>query len=217
MKSHFPLLLATSLILASHTTSAAVLAQWSYSEVPAGYVGTVEPFDYADGATVSDFDGHGSATIIEQFCYRGWSTTVDTNNYCGFTISPEAGKQLTVTHLDFSSVNSNGITGFQWGYRVDNGGGFGTWQLGNLYEPGETGFDFVSSSQNAKVWDIPDFTTTGTVEFGLFAQGLSTTSTLIVSQPRALVLNGSVTAVPEPSAALISAAGALVALRRRRR
>ena len=85
-----------------------------------------------------------------------------------------------------------------------------------MYELGEEGFGYIGA-EHAKVWDIPDFTTTGVVEFGLFAQALNTTSTVIVSQPGPLVLNGTATNVPESSAALLSAAGLLAALRRRRR
>lgn len=212
------LIFASALALVSvNQASAAMIAEWRYGSVPSGYVGPVEAYDYAAGVTPSDFDGHGSVGIIEQFVYRGWPTTIDLNNYCGFTVQAEPGNALTITDFKFSSVvGGSNVSAFQWGYRVNDGSGFGAWTLGELYETGDTGFNFVSSSLNEKIWDIADFTTTGTVEFGLFAQSPDTTSTLIVSQPRPLVLNGSVAAVPEPSAALLSVAGALVAFRRRR-
>lgn len=211
MKSYLPLLFATSLILAANTASAATLAEWRYDMVVPGSPEPIEAYNYEDGAIVSGFEGQGSASPAGQFRYVGWSTTIDTNNYCGFTVQAEAGKQLTITSLNFSSaVSAGSVTAFQWGYRIDGG----AWVMGELYELGEEGFGYVGA-EHAKVWDIPDFTTSGAVEFGLFAQALNTTSNIIVSQPNALVLNGSV--VPEPSAALLSAAGLLAALRRRRR
>lgn len=209
MKSFLPLFFSTTLVLAANTAAAATLAEWRYDSVVAE---PFEAFNYEDGALVSGFQGHGSANIGPQFRYRGWSTTIDTNNYCGFTIQAESGKQLTITSLNFSSaVSAGSVTAFQWGYRVDGG----AWTLGELYELGEEGFGYIGA-EHAKVWDIPDFTTTGVVEFGLFAQALNTTSTVIVSQPGPLVLNGTATNVPESSAALLSAAGLLAALRRRR-
>lgn len=214
-KAHTSLALAAYTLLLTCAAPAAMIAEWDSSSITPG-PGPYEAYDYAAAVSVSDFGGHGSASATAQFRYRGWSTTIDLNNYCGFTVQATPGNALTITDLAFaSSVSAGNVTAFQWGYRVNEGAGFGAWTLGELYESGDPGFGFDAVSP--KAWDIADFTTTGVVEFGLFASSSDTTSSVIVSQPQKLTLNGSIAAVPEPSAALLSVAGALVALRRRRR
>lgn len=130
---------------------------------------SARPFDWADNLpTPSNIGPAGSIARSGAggFDFSGWAPTFDVNNYVGFRVTAQSGVPMLLTSLDFfTSANSSfGITSYKWGYRVDDGSGYGEWVFGNTYTPAHSAF-----SDGFKTWDFPDFSTTGTVEFGLFA------------------------------------------------
>ena len=224
MKFNIPILAATFALSLVHSASAAIVATYWKSEHT-----TTTPLaahDYLDGVSASSFDKHGSVTNLSQGYFSGWTTTLDDPgypNYAGFTVEAEDGFQMTLTSLDLSTgVRRIGagagavvdpITSYRWGYRVDNGAGYGDWVFNSkIYTPAD-GTAFWSTA-TAKNWDFEDFTTSGKVEFGVFASASAPAQLQFSAQP--MNLNGTVSAVPEPSAALLGALGGLALLRRRR-
>jgi hypothetical protein len=174
----------------------------------------VDPHDYADHLTVSSLLSQGSVSRVNgEFEYRNWDTAMNPDDFIGFSVSTENGYQMTLTDFDFSSVVTSGSVGaFRWGYRVDNGSGFGTWIFGTTYSSGDAGF-----GSGVKEWDFADFTVTGTVQFALFAQAPDGAGGVFLSAPGGnLTLNGSVAPVPEPSSLFLAALGGLALVRRRR-
>lgn len=197
------------------SANAALVASFHSDDTPPfGSLAPVEPHDYADHLVVSSLLPQGSVTRVNgEFEYRNWDTTMNPDDFIGFSVTVESGYQMTLTDLDFSSVVTAGsVSTFQWGYRVDDGSGFGAWNYGTIYSTGNAGF-----ASDIKEWDFSDVAVTGTVQFALFAQAPNGTSGVFLSQPGgSLTLNGNVAAVPEPSAFLLAALGGLAAFRRRR-
>ena len=212
MKKSIVLSFAVLSVFISNAHSA-VVAQWI-----AGNVGLTEvepePWNYADNVAVSKLTVHGSiekAAGTSRALWQGWTTTVhDTMNYLGFTITPEPGFQLSLTDLDSVPANprARGL-GHSWGVRVNNGSGFGAW----TFQATQTENGYLNEF-------LVPITTTGTVELGFFAWALTPeenyTPFLDTGGNYNLELNGTVSAVPEPSAALLAGLGALALLRRRR-
>ncbi len=212
----------------SSTASAAVVATYWRSEQPTA--GPLPAHDYLDGVSASNLDSHGTVVSIGQGYYRNWTDGVEnqsSSNYVGFTLEAEEGFQMTLTSIAaYSAVVRRGvgpgstidpITAFRWGYRVDDGAGYGDWVFNPKIYTLADGVAFRDGSVD-KGWDFADFTTSGKVEFGLFASASASTAQLIFSEQN-LNVNGSVSAVPEPSTyALIIIAGlAVMVVARRRR
>ena len=223
MKINISILTTAFVLSLGHSASAAIVATyWKTEHTTAAPLGA---HDYLDGVTASSFDRHGSVTFVAggNGSFTGWTTTLDDPgypNYAGFTVEAEDGFQMTLTSLELSTgVVRNGtvtqpITSYRWGYRVDSGAGYGDWVFNSkIYTPADgSSFWFTG---NLKTWDFEDFTTSGKVEFGVFAT-MSAPAQLIFSGSNPMNLNGTVSAVPEPSAALLGALGGLALLRRRR-
>lgn len=210
MKSRFILFCLALQAVPAH---AALVVAWDMDQVPNGQFDPAS-WDEDDHVTSSVLAAHGT---VQKFgnnpgSYWGYSTVIDTNNYLGFTVTPEAGYQLSLTDLVSRPGSDDGSLGsYQWGYRINTGSGFGAWTLSpvNSITPG------------AKTWNFADFSTTGTVEFGFFANATDPSVVVKAAGPgptgNELQLNGAVvTAVPEPSAAVLACLGALAAFRRRR-
>ncbi len=215
------LLFAGALSGAATSARADIVATyWPTSEFTAG-AGELQPHDYLEEVSASSFQAHGSLTVSQsQLRIFGWGTTMSLVDYAGFTVTADPGFQMTLTDFQMSTAVSAGVvTAFKWGYRVNDGSGFGDWTYDQTYSLGDPGFGYIGV-ENEKTWDFADFSTTGTVEFGLFASASGAGSAqILVSQPSHMFLNGSVSAVPEPSTyALIAIAGtaALILARRRK-
>ncbi|MFD0893966.1 PEP-CTERM sorting domain-containing protein [Luteolibacter ambystomatis] len=195
------------------SSHAALVVAWDMNNAPTG-LNPPESWDQDDHVISSTLDTHGA---VYQFnttpgFYAGFGPSLNMSNYIGFTVKTTPGYQMNLTDLAYIvSADDASAGSHQWGYRIDNGSGFGAWTLSPV----------LTNATAIKTWDFSDFSTTGTVEFGFFATALATTN---VVKPAAgapnrndLQLNGLVvTAVPEPSSVLLLSLGALGAFRRRR-
>lgn len=227
MKLKF-VLLSLALAAASSFSAQAVLIV-SYSSVDSGVVSgnipsipghdwhdnLIDPpgFKPATGSGVSFITGSGPT----QFNLTGYGSTIDLTKYAGFQISVEPGYQFTLTDFVYNNASGDPTGSFQWGYRIDlnNDGDFSDgaaegWTLGRLWTSAD-GADFGPNRlQRPKTWTFAaPIVTTGAIEFGVFGTGTGI-------QGAAYTLNGSIAAVPEPSAAVLGALGCLALLRRRR-
>lgn len=195
-----------------------MIAQFNSSFVTPGS-DIVPAADYADHLVVSDFAP--SVEDIDRIgggvSYDGWGTTVDINRYVGFKVSVDPGYQLNLTDFAFRSapISSMAVTSYVWGMRVDNGSGFGGWLFGKVYTAADSDFALIGF-QNVKSWDFQDFSTTGTVEFGLFAAASDADQVMEAFRSNSTMLNGTVTVIPEPSVAVLGLVGSIAFFRRRR-
>jgi hypothetical protein len=217
MKVSSFLSIAAAIVTLSGTVShAATLASYSNLDNPNN--NPLQPNNWGDfvekPSVLTGAAGSGITKVDNQY-YTGWSTSIDTSKYVGFTIVPTNGYQITVTDMSFRTrpADTNAQTSFVWGYRINEGAGFGQWNFGSIWNNDSANY----TSSLAKTWDIPDFTTTGTVEFGVFA----TTANASSMEIRTAQVNGTMApaaAVPEPSTwALLglSATIAVIGFRRR--
>jgi hypothetical protein len=208
-------ILATFAALAS-AADAAMVARYSSGFVTSGS-DAIPAADFADHVTASDLTP--SVGTIHRVGgnanYDGWTPSVDITRYVGFQVSAEPGYRLDLTDFTFrtGATVSPFVDSYVWGMRVDNGLGFGAWSFGTTYTNADPGFSLVGPG-DVKTWDFEDFSTTGTVEFGLFAS--ASDSGYMVEVLRTNILNGTVTQVPEPSAAILGIVGCLAFFRRRR-
>lgn len=220
-------------VLAAFTlpASAAVISAWDSTQ----HNETTEtqppaPWFQSANATTSRLSYHGSiagAARASSLITSGWGAAIDLNNYVGFTVSAKPGYELQLTSLENSAIKSTSSasnpTSAQWGYRINTGSGYGSWNFSGTFA-----LTTASGLGGAmRMWDFADFTTTGTVEFGLFAWGGTATPSRLTAvadmgaSPTNLngyemVLNGELTAVPEPSSILLGSLASLFLLRRRR-
>jgi hypothetical protein len=167
----------------------------------------------------------GQQSGANSFNSNNWNLTntlIQSANYISFTLQAAASNSLTLTSLDYVVNGSNtGPNTGRWGYRV---GGSGSFTL----QPSFT-LTFATPGSLA-TWDFDDFTATSSevVEFRFWANGATSingsTSTAFGTvrisniSGNDLVLNGSVTAIPEPKAIaifVISAMGILFFRRRK--
>jgi hypothetical protein len=205
----------------SGTASAELIAAWDLSNAPTNTADSAPPpWDFANHVTVSDFTFHGSTVAgpnsTSPMIWAGWGTTINLNNYVGFTVKANTGYQLNLTDLFYvntGGIGSNNATSFNWGYRVDGG----SWTL-----KGEVPYD---GNADLVTWTFDQpIVTTGTVEIGFFSSATNlsgyTVPTLNLNG-NDISLNGTVTpaAVPEPSTIGFAAAGlaALAAIGRSRK
>lgn len=214
MKTKSLLIVVAAVISLANPASAALIAAWDANNTPATSVNPEPaPWDYHDNVIVSSMTMHGSVVAEfsgSPFRYKGFSGSIDTNNYLGFTVRPEVGYQMTLTDFSFVQPDYSGIS-YSWGYRI----GGGAWDMfsGEITFDGTPAFrDFVFGSP---------IVTTEEVEFGFFASANTLESGLVVTlgvpNRNEIQVNGSVEAVPEPSSAILGVLGACAAISRRRR
>lgn len=174
--------------------------------------------------TPSHMTPHGSISKagFNQLAWTGFTMSHNLTDYVGFGLSIPEGKQFELTSLNFNFALSGPgfpavqrLDGIAWGYRIDNGSGYGSWNLSSVYS---------SSSSSAVVaewiFDQP-IVTTGSVEFALFGMGATTGTannrSVLFSGSPSVAVNGNINAVPEPSAALLVSLCGLAGFFRRKR
>jgi hypothetical protein len=143
-------------------------------------------------------------TANNSFNSNNWniSNTFDqTSKYISFSLLPKSGYEMTLESLSYVMNGSNTAPGTgRWGFRI------GTSESFTLQNTFAMAFALPSSSA---VWDFTDFTTSDVVEFRFWVYGASSINGGVSASTGSvrignitgndLVLNGSVTAVPEPS------------------
>jgi hypothetical protein len=148
--------------------------------------------------------GLNAAPVSNAFNSNNWNVTStfdESNKYISFSLTPISGFQITATNLSYAinGTTTAPNTG-RWGYKV----GSASFVLQNP-------FSLTNPAPSLTTWSFTEFTTTETVEFRFWA--FSDTNIASTGAPSAstgavrvvniagndLVLNGSVTAVPEPS------------------
>jgi hypothetical protein len=182
--------------------------------------------DISSGLNELSRTGVLQATANNSFNSNTWnitSTFDEADKYISFTLAPLTGYEMTLTSLQYVVNGSNTGPGTgRWGYSV-NGGSFVLQDAFNL--------TFALPSSLGE-WDFNDFTTDQSVEFRFWAFGSTAiNSGSTVGNAGAvrvaniagndLVLNGSVSVIPEPSTVGLLGLAALGlathVLRRRRR
>ncbi len=219
MKKIIPALLASAFLCS--TTHAAIISAFDYQN------SMISPWYHDSNVAVSDLTLNGGLTYVSTFTptdVRGWtpSAVVNTAQSMSFTIEAAQGYQMELTSLKFGAAWSGNtaaeakLTNAAWGYRVDNGSGYGAWTLYTfaLLSVGEAGRPEWTFDQPVIVGDG------GTVEFGFFAWGATATGGRVAPKLSGtgddMIVNGTVSAVPEPSSLLMGLTGALALFRRRR-
>ncbi len=206
-------LAATGLL--AHSASADMIAKWIPQNT--GVQTVILAADWNDNVSQpTGFTGFGGVakTGSSGMPFVGYSQSLDFTKYAGFSVTPLAGFQMTLTDITFMH-QADGVSSVTFGYRIDEGQGFGDWTGLQAYTPGF----FEQQSL-----DIVDFTTTGTVEFGFFAVGVhaNVSQNLLAFAGTDLSVNGTTapSAVPEPGAYALVLSGlavcAFITIRRRK-
>jgi len=208
------------------TAQAQILLSWDVQGT-----GTLNNTGYLQNSTatgITSTTGLGRTTVAwssagNSFSSNTWNLTNTFNeatNYINFSFTVDSGYAGTITSLSYAMNGSNTAPATQvWGYRINSGA-------------------FVLSSDlpitnpavsSLATWDFSDagITAGDTVEFRFWAYGTTSinggtsavggTTRIANITGNDLVLNGSVSLIPEPSTYALLGLGfaALVALRRR--
>jgi hypothetical protein len=202
---------------------------WDMQGVAGNSTSALAPFvatnlETTGGLNTLTRTGLTPVTSANTFNSNNWNITDtfdESNKYLSFSLTPSSGFQITATNLSYAlnGTNTGPNTG-RWGYKIGSGS-FVLQDTFTLANP---------APSSLSTWTFTEFTTTETVEFRFWAYGSTSISggtsatgggvrvTNITGND--LVLNGSVTAVPEPSTIAFmgfSALGLCFYLWRRRR
>jgi len=182
-----------------------VISEFSF-DISIGIEATIAPDSQPDNAVVSDFSrGSGINSVFGSGTFPGnsWTlaSTLDPNDYFSVTLSPNSGFSLDLTSIVFDERRS--------------GTGIREWSLFSSADNFATGITSVSVPDNT------DTRTQNTVNLGSSFTGLTDTtefrwygfsaeSGVGTWRLDNVVLNGSITAVPEPSTYALATAVVLI-------
>ncbi|GAA5123355.1 SdiA-regulated domain-containing protein [Luteolibacter yonseiensis] len=133
-----------------------------------------------------------------------WGTALRPSDHISFKVSALPGHKLNLTSFSFNTAlgeySYNLATSFVWAYRVDgnNDGTFEQdWTYGTLYSQATHGAAVFDRARTLD-WALPGLSTTGTIEFGLFATAPNAYGTVFLFSTDGagnggLSLNGTVT------------------------
>lgn len=208
IKSRISLVAAAAVLAFANPASAALVAAWDAQD---NRMWTNAAVETHSKVTVTALTLHGTVTQSSDYQFSGWSTSINPDNYVGFSVTPDEGYRLNLTNLLYAANNQH--SAFSWRYRVIDGSGPGEW------------ITLESRGVGAYVGDLTfsaPIVSTDTVEFGWFASASNTVRGLTfwagaTGRTDELVLSGSVDAIPEPSALLLSGLGCFALLSRRRK
>jgi hypothetical protein len=176
---------------------------------------TANAFVAGSGVTAQFYSGHDTTnTTSGADAYQGvgnlssWTASLDPTKYFSFTVEADAGYNLNLTSLSFfTSKNNNGVD---------------TWEVRSSQDFNSTidsGTGVYQGSPGTGTWTNPSVSlslnnVTGPLEFRIYGYNGNTGNFRLDD----VTLNGSVSAIPEPSTWLLitSGLGALYMLRRRR-
>lgn len=236
-KSGFVGLLFASLgCVMPQITKADVLVQYTFPS-SSTYVST----DPNPNSTASNFTFNGMGTSgtdygrstlttgpnLNTIYTRGTALTtseaaaITDGDYYAFTLTPSAGMRLNLTNLTFVTDATQGVTGLT--YTAN----FVVRSSLDGYSSNIAAFSDGPSTSNASVFTQQTIDLSGaafqnvatpiTFRIYLYHTGADATNTQAITRSDTYVLNGTVSAVPEPSTAMLAGAGlALVGLRRRK-
>lgn len=212
-------LLAFSFFLMSVGDSAAAMVVFNFSGETGGQAstaGTTTP--NATSTSVSRGTGLTISTTANSINSSAFTSnlSVDLTDFYGFTFTPDPGFKATATTLTFAERRSStGIREFEVRSSFD---GFNTFTSQSVIAVPD---DDLVRNQVISLTGLTNFTSTlGIRIYGYASEAQTGTWRLSNGTDGGLVLNGQVTAVPEPTSivfgGILSAAG-WVALRRRRK
>jgi hypothetical protein len=214
--------IAAVMIFTAAQASAQVLA-WDVQGSGTPFVATLSASTIDPNlATTSGLNELSRTTVTginagNAFASANWnitSTFSESSNYIGFMLTPASGFELNLTSLDYAVNGSNTAPrNGRWGYKI----GAGSF----VFQPD---FTMLNPAPSAlATWDFSDFTTSSSVEFRFWIWGATPIGTGTASATGGsgrianitgndLVLNGSVTLIPEPSTISLIGLGLLGAL-----
>jgi hypothetical protein len=164
--------------------------------------------------------GLTAATLANSFNSSNWTLTNtfdESNKYISFSLTPSPGYQFTSSNISYAinGTNTAPNTG-RWGYKI----GSGSFILQDTFSLG-------SATPSLATWSFTEFTTTETVEFRFWSFSATSINGGASASGGAvrifnisgndLVLNGSVTVVPEPTTWALIGLGTVFVLWRIRR
>jgi hypothetical protein len=213
MKRNLQLILFAGIALAVQSSYAQIIAAWDVQGTGTSNNTGLAPTSLTSNVSATGGLGRTGVSWVSagnSFNSNNWNTTNTFNasdDYINFTITPDAGYQVTYTSLDFAMNGSNTAPNQgRWGYSI-GGGTFTT-------------FDFTltnTAPSSTTTWDFADFTTSLPVEFRFWAYGTTAinggtsaaggTVRIANVSGNDLVLNGSVAPIPEPSTYALIALG----------
>lgn len=169
--------------------------------------------DVDTGLGISNSHSSGPAAAFPVMAASGYSTSVASDRYFQFTLTPQPGYQFDLTNITFD-VASGGSSArpYEVRYSFDNfaTNSFAADGSAAATVSGNMAFRHITATLSDQI--ALTNTTTSTVTFRFFG---ATTATNLEIRYDNITVNGTVSPIPEPGTLALLAAGGLLLLRRR--